>query len=167
LNESRCLYEELEEYLFSLIKLIKDKKYLIGEKFTLVDLTLAVYLRPLIIIPYFYEHPKLQILFRWQENLLKEHDREKELLYQKLIKQSRCKNPPVRRKIIRDKKSSRFMNFLGLESKNNKAAFNDQEPIWTWEMIYMPYYYFFKIRRNKLRQKYPSDLDIWQFFWVL
>jgi glutathione S-transferase len=157
LNESRGLYDELEEYLLSLAKLFSDKKYLIGDEFTLVDLTLAVYLRPLTIIPFFYENPKLQTLFQWQESLLKEHNREEELLYQKLIRESRNIKPPVRRKIVNSKLLSGFMNFIDSESTRSGIAFNDQEAIWTWKLIFAPYYYFFKLRKNKIRQKLSSS----------
>lgn len=157
LNESLNLYEELEQYLLVIADKLKDKKYLIGDTFTAVDLTLAVYLRPLVIIPFFREHPGLINLFHWQERLLRAHNRESKLLYETLLEKHQIKNPPIRRKLRNNVKKSKFFAKVDQQSRESVVAFNDQEPIWTWRMLLVPYYYFIKMRRNKLRQKLSSD----------
>src|SRR3990167_9348005 len=157
LNESLCLYEELENYLLKIAENLKIKKFLINDTFSAADLTLAVYLRPLNIIPFFKEHPNLSGLFEWQENLFREHNREGKLLYEKLIEQHRKTHSPVRRKIRDNLKQPEFLNRIQKEIKKNKIAFNDHESIWTWGFLKVPYYYFFKIKKNKVRQKYASE----------
>lgn len=59
----------------------------------------------------------------------------------------------MRRKIRRLNKSG-FLDYIDNQIKNNKTAFNDHNSIWTWGMLRVPYYYFVKIRSNKIRQKF-------------
>jgi glutathione S-transferase len=156
LNESLNLYEEVEQYLLPIAKKLNSQTYLVGDTFTAVDLTLAVYLRPFTIIPFFKEHSGLANLFHWQEQLLKEHNRETEMLYATLIEKHRANNLPVRRKIRRITNRSEFFSDLSQEYKKKDTAFNDHEPIWTWRMLLVPYYYFIKIRQNKMLQRLAS-----------
>ncbi|NNM59695.1 MAG: glutathione S-transferase [Legionellales bacterium] len=151
-NEEYDLYEEVESYLISLSKILENKKYLAGDKFSAVDLTLAVYLRPLRIVPFFYDNPQLKSLFSWQENLFREHNREDTLLYETLIVQNRQKKPPVRRKIRDNNSTSGYLNLLSKNQEGKKIAFNDQESVWTWKILLCPYYLFFKIKKRAISQ---------------
>lgn len=157
LNESLNLYEELEQFLLPIAEKLKSQEYLVDNTFTAADLTLAVYLRPLLIIPFFKENPDLISLFQWQEKLLREHNRELKLRYETLIEKRRITHYPIRRKIKKQIDHLGFLEKVGYECKKSVAAFNDQEPIWTWRMLLVPYYYFFKIRRNKSRQELASE----------
>jgi hypothetical protein len=87
---------------------------------------------------------------------LREHNREPKLLYETLIEKHRKQNFPVRRH-IRSTSETGFLKKIEQEIDKNKMAFNDHESIWTWRFWLVPYYYFFKIKRNKLRQKYASE----------
>lgn len=156
LNESLYLYEELEKYLLSITQRLKGKKFLVNDNFSAADITLAVYLRPLLIVPYFREHSCLTSLFEWQENILREHKRETKLLYQVLIEKHREHYFPIRRN-IRNSLQEGFFNKIEEEIDKSKIAYNDHEPIWTWRLWMIPYYYFFKIKKNKLRQKEASE----------
>ena len=156
LNEPLYLYEELEKYLLSITQKLKGKKFLVNDNFSAADISLAVYLRPLIIVPYFREHSGLASLFEWQENILREHKRETKLLYQVLIEKYRKHHFPIRRN-IRNSLQEGFFNKIEEEIDKSKIAYNDHEPIWTWRLWKIPYYYFFKIKKNKLRQKDASE----------
>lgn len=156
LNESLNLYEELEQFLLSISQKLMGQKYLVNNAFSALDLTLAVYLRPLRIIPFFKEHPKLAKLFEWQEQLFLDHDRESELLYENLIKEHRRKHLPYRRRVRST--HSNFLEKIYQESKIKKTAYNDQENVWTWRILLVPYYYFFKMRENKVRQRFSSRM---------
>ncbi len=157
LNEELNLYEELEIYLIEIAEKLKLNQFLINNTFSAVDLTLAVYLRPLIIVPFFRDHPELRELFLWQKNLLVEYKRDEKLLYEVLIEENRKKYHPVRRKIKKNIKLHGFLENVGMTIDKTLAAFNDHESIWTWGILKVPYYYFFKIRQNKLREKFPSE----------
>jgi glutathione S-transferase len=156
LNESTYLYEALEQYLLQIANNLKDS-FVMYEHFSAADITLAVYLRPLSIIPFFRENPQLKLLFDWQEKIMGEHHRDKQLLYQELMEQHRKVSFPVRRKIKSFFKKSEFLNYIDEELKKNTVAFNDHEPIWTWSSVWLPFYYLFKIKENKVRKKYATD----------
>lgn len=155
LNESLFLYEELESYLLNFVETLKTKPFLVGKQFTAADLTLAVHMRPLAIIPFFKENPDLAPLFEWRNNLIKEYQGEDKILYETLIEEHRKTHSPVRRK-IRSLEKLEFFDYVNEQIKNKKTAFNDHNPIWTWSVFLVPYYYYFKIRRNKIRQRLPS-----------
>lgn len=157
LNEQLNLYEELEQYLLSIAKKLEHQEYLVGDVFTAADLTLAVYLRPLKIIPFFNEHPHLKKLFQWQEKLLLLHNRDTKLLYETLIENHRKKRPPVRRKLKPILNQINFIEKMYKKTEETKKALNDQEKIWTWGIIRVPYHYFIKMKQNKIRQKLSSE----------
>jgi len=155
LNESRYLYEALENDLLILAEKRAHKKYWLNDRFSAVDMSLAVYLRPLLIVPFFREHPGLQGLFEWQQMLFREHHGDEKLLYEVLIENHRQRRAPVRRK-IRDPMPSAFMKTLAESVEKNNKAFNDHESVWTRRIWRVPYYYFFKISANKVRQREAS-----------
>ncbi len=156
LNESLYLYEELADYLLTILEKLKINKFLIGNTFSAADLTLAVYLRPLLIIPFFYEHPGLANLFEWRRKIMAEYKGEDKFLYEELLEKQRETQPPVRRKIREYQNQPGFLKKIESEIKNNPVAFNDHNKIWTWSILRVPYYYFVKIRVNKLRQQLAS-----------
>ena len=150
LNESLNLYEEVERYLLMLSSKLKNQPYLIHNQFSAADITLATLLRPLRIVPFFKDNTKLSALFQWQKNLFREHKREDKLLYETLMDEHRILNAPVRRKL----QAITPKGFLAKAAKNqHHAAYNDQEPIWTWQILLAPYHYFVTIKENKLRQR--------------
>ena len=156
LSESLFLYEELEMYLLSIAQKLQSNKFLFNNTFSAADISLAVYLRPLRIVPFFIDNPALAGLFEWQKNLLKEHNREEKLLYEILIEEHRKHHAPVRR-YIRNFSDKGFLHQIEQSINTIKTAYNDHHPLWTWRMWCVPYYYFFKIRRNKLRQQHASE----------
>jgi glutathione S-transferase len=155
LNESLYLYEDVENYLLTLVAKLKNQQYLINNQFSAADITLATLLRPLRIVPFFKDNQQLAPLFQWQKNLFREHQREEKLLYEELLEEHRILNAPVRRKL---KANVNVESFLAKTvDNNNHVAYNDQEPILTWRILLTPYHYFFTLKENKLRQREISN----------
>jgi glutathione S-transferase len=157
LNEKRHLYEELEIFLLKTIDKLQGQQYMFNNTFGAADLTLATCLRPLHIIPFFRENPKLAPLFEWQRQMLQAHHREPELLYETLIKKNREKQPPMRRGIQPDFKKSDFFAMIDQQNSETTTAFNDHELVWTWKALLTPFHYFFTIRKNKFRQRAATE----------
>jgi glutathione S-transferase len=153
-NESLQIYEEIENFLMRLTARLKDQQYLVNNTFSAADITLATLLRPLRIVPFFKDNQRLAPLFQWQKNLFREHKRADKLLYEKLIEEHRMSNVPVRRRLQPNAKPTGFL--AKAAKQQNQTAYNDQEPVWSWRILLAPYYYFFKLNENKLRQSETS-----------
>ncbi len=156
LNEDISLYEKLEAYLLPLSASLRNRQYLFDDLFSAADIGLACQLRPLRIVPFFFEHPGLVSLFRWQELLFQKHGLEARLPYETLIERERKKQPPVRR-YIRSYVTSSPSELSNLFPTNGSVqAANDHMPIWTADITKAPYWYINKIRRGKVRQSTAS-----------
>lgn len=147
--EAAGLYEALERYLLKLSATLGDRKFVVGQEFSVADLALAAQLRPLTIVPFFAEHPKLQALFDRHRNVLQRHSCEGAALYQDAVAAVRREKSPVRRTL------SQRTGPLPFEVKGRLAA-NDQRLIWTMGMWVMPFHYFFTLRQGKVRQTEAS-----------
>jgi len=143
-SEVLGLYEGLEEYLIDLAAELEKQTYVVNEIFSAADLTLAALLRPLTIIPFFSEHPKLQWLFERHQHVVKQWSDGCASTYQNAISLARKKSPPMRRKIIMHEASLPFM-------PHSNMADNDQRPVFTWSTLITPYHYLVGLRRNKVR----------------
>lgn len=150
-SESLGLYEALEEYLLNLARGFTHREFLVGNAFSAADLTLAAYLRPLTIVPFFAEHPGLGGLFDWHRRILSQWSGEGDSAYQLAIARARKRRSPVRRRVATRDAELPF-------APNEGFAHNDQRPIWTWGMLAMPFHYLFTLRRNKLRQAAADGL---------
>ncbi len=149
LSETLGLYEGLEEYLVELSARLEKKAYVVNDEFSAADLSLAAFLRPLTIIPFFYEHPKLQRLFERHRLVVNQWSDGGDSSYQAAIASARLKKPPMRRKIVSHKASLPF-------APHGNMAENDQNDIIAWSSLAVPYQYFVKLRRNKLRRAEAS-----------
>jgi glutathione S-transferase len=85
------VYEKLEQCLLFTARRLSARRYLVGERFTAADLTLAALLRPTAIVPYFREHPRLQSLYEWRAALLREQGREARAGYEAAVHEVRRK----------------------------------------------------------------------------
>jgi glutathione S-transferase len=148
-SEGRGLYEALERYLVELAEKLDAQPHVVGAALSAADLTLAAQLRPLTIVPFFAEHPKLGGLFARRRAVLAACGLEEVSLYEKAIAAVRSRRAPVRREI---------REWLGGLPFQPQAGFahNDQRRIWTWSMWLMPFHYFFTLRQGKHRQLQPS-----------
>lgn len=157
LSEDLGLYEKLEAYLLRLSLLVERRRFIIGRKFTAADIGLACQLRPLRIVPFFFEHPGLANLFRWQEAMFQNYGREKMLPYEIFVQNARTSRPPVRRYLHRHVRGARpFLTEL-FPTDGRAAAANDHMPIWSGNVLKIPYWYFRKIRQNKVRQTLATE----------
>lgn len=114
------------------------------------DLTLAAYMRPLTIVPFFSEHPELAPLFAHSKQVLARLGHDAPSAYQEAIQQARKRHPPVRR---RTRKGEGSMPFL----PKDEVAANDQRPVWCWGLIKTPFHYFVSIRRGRFRRAEATE----------
>ena len=149
-SESSHLYEALENYLLQLARRLEARTFVVGDAFSIADWALAAYLRPLTIVPFFYEHPQLQSLFTRQRAVFAEHSQKGSSAYQTAIAKARQSRLPVRRRI---RPSDAALPF----PESDSHAHNDQRPVWTWQTWLLPYRYLFPMRSGKVRQAVASQ----------
>jgi glutathione S-transferase len=75
-NREDRVFERLEQCLLFAAARLNGGPWLVGERFTAADLTLAALLRPVTAAPFFRDHPQLQRLFEWRDALTRHHRRE-------------------------------------------------------------------------------------------
>jgi len=157
LSEDLDLYEKLEDYLLQLTLSLEGRQFVIGDEFTAADIGLACQLRPLRIVPFYFEHPGLSSLFRWQEAMLERHGQEKMLPYEIFVQNARFSRPPVRRCLRTNAEAARpgLAELFPTDAQTPVA--NDHMPVWSSDVLKTPYWYFHRIRRNKVRQVNPSE----------
>lgn len=150
-SEQLGLYEALEQYLLQLADQLAGRRFVVGEQFSAADLALAAQLRPLTIVPFFAEHPGLKGLFARQFQVLTELNEQGEFPYQRAIAAVRQRRPACRR-YLRPAGAA-----LPFQVQQGRAA-NDQQPVWNWRLLAMPYHYWFTLRKNTVRQAQASAL---------
>lgn len=151
-SEALGLYEGLERYLVDLAAELETSTFVVGKSFSAADLTLAAELRPLTIVPFFAEHPRLQGLFDRHRRVVARWEGEGDSAYQRAIATARHRRPPVRRRRRALEASLPFAPCAGLSE-------NDQRPVWTWGIMATPLHYLSGLRRNKVRCA-RADLDV-------
>jgi len=148
-SESLGLYEGLEQYLIGLAEKLEGRAFVVGTAFSAADLSLAALIRPITVVPFFVEHPKLQGLFKRHREIVARWNGEGDFKYQIAIAKARQHKAPVRRK-LRDISVALPFNTDG------KIAANDQNDIWDWNMLAMPFHYLIGLRQRKVRQMFAS-----------
>jgi glutathione S-transferase len=88
-NQSDRVFENLEQCLLIIAQRLGSRRYLVGERFTAADLTLAALLRPVMLLPFFRKHSELQELFAWRRSLLEVHRREARNFYETALHEIR------------------------------------------------------------------------------
>jgi glutathione S-transferase len=144
-SESLGLYEALEAYLLQLAAQMEGKAFIVGDIFSAADIAFAAQIRPLTVVPFFAEHPRLQGLFERHRKTVAQCDGEGDFPYQTGIANARKRKPPVRRKL------RTLTTTLPFQS-NGDLSGNDQNHVWTWGMLTMPFHYFVSLRSRKVRQ---------------
>ena len=148
-SEVLGLYEALEQYLVALAEKLERQEFVIGSVFSAADLSLAALIRPITVVPFFAEHPKLQGLFKRHHEIVARWNGEGDFKYQIAITEARKRKAPVRRKL-------RDINVALPFKPSGRIAANDQNKIWTWGMVAMPYHYLISLRQRKVRQMLAS-----------
>ena len=82
-------FEQLEQCLLIAAERLSSRDYLVGDRFSAADLTLAALLRPIMVVPFFRDHPRLQRLFGWRATQLRNHRREPQLHYEAVLHDTR------------------------------------------------------------------------------
>lgn len=144
-SEELGLYEALESYLLALAASLEGRPFVVGDAFSVADLTLAALLRPLTIVPFFAEHAGLQGLFDRHRRVLTSEAGYVEFAYQGAILEARRRHAPVRRKLRQREDLVPFAPHEG-------SAANDQRRMWTWHIMAIPFHYAYTLRVNKVRQ---------------
>lgn len=144
-SESLGLYEALEEYLLRLAAQLEGRAFIVGATFSAADIAFAAQIRPLTVVPFFAEHPRLQGLFERHRKTVARCNGESHFLYQTGIANARKHKPPVRRRLRTLTASLPFRS-------NGDLSGNDQNHIWTWGLLTMPFHYFVSLRSRKVRQ---------------
>ena len=144
-SESLGLYEALEAYLLQLAAQLEGRAFIVGDMFSAADIAFAAQIRPLTVVPFFAEHPRLQGLFERHLQTIARCGGESHFLYQTGIANARKHKPPVRRR-LRTLTAS-----LPFQSHGDLSA-NDQNRVWTWGILAMPFHYFVSLRSRKVRQ---------------
>ena len=133
-NREDRVYESLESQLIPIAEQLEHTGFLVGQRFTAADLTLASLLRPLRIVPHFTHHPRLQTLFAWQERLFRSHDRDATFPYEELIRAQRQRSGSMRGRV------SWMRPDTGVASETDKqpalqVAQNDIHPVNGWMLL--------------------------------
>jgi glutathione S-transferase len=84
-NRADGVFEQLEQCLLFAAKRLSAAAYLVGDRFSAADLTLAALLRPVTIVPFFRDHPRLQRVFAWRAEQIQQHRREPQLVYESAL----------------------------------------------------------------------------------
>jgi glutathione S-transferase len=88
-NRADRVFEQLAQCLLTAAERLTSHAYLVGNQFTAADLTLAALMRPVVLVPYFRDHPRLQRLFEWRAQLLHEHNRTDRVGYESALQEVR------------------------------------------------------------------------------
>lgn len=88
-NRADGVFDQLEQCLLFAARRLSEARYLVGDRFSAADLTLAALLRPVTVVPYFRNHPRLQRLFEWRTEQLEAYGREARLGYESALHATR------------------------------------------------------------------------------
>jgi glutathione S-transferase len=140
-NRQDRVYEELERCLLIVARRMKNRSYLVGDRFTAADLTLASLLRPVRLVPFFRDHPALEALFEWQTRLFLEHGREPTSGYERSMENQRQRVGLARAVVPW---LGRSLAPAGTDEANIptlQVARNDQHPVSRWMLVIAPFTY--------------------------
>jgi glutathione S-transferase len=133
-NREDRVYESLQAQLMPIARKLERHDFLVGDRFTAADITLASLLRPLRIVPHFADHPQLQTLFRWQEQLFRDHGRDVAYPYEELIREQRLRRGIVRGK-VRWMRNADDLHADSTVAYGRLSAHNDIHPVNRWTLI--------------------------------
>jgi glutathione S-transferase len=140
-NRADRVFEQLEQCLLIAAQRVSSRDYLVGGRFTAADLTLAALLRPVLLVPYFCDHPSLRRLWEWRTTQVQAHHRESHVGYEAALHDVRRQRGW----------SLGAVSWLAGEDRKEcpptaeiptlPAASNDQQPVGRWPLIRGPLWY--------------------------
>jgi glutathione S-transferase len=155
-NRADKVFEQVEQCLLLAAERLSTRRYLVGERFTAADITLAALLRPVTLVPFFRQHPRLQQLFDWRAKQLEAHRRELQVGYEKALDEVRRRRgwalgAPGWRSSARESDQVALTDVPAVT-----AARNDQQRIGRWPMIRGPFWHLRLMLASGLgRTPYP------------
>jgi glutathione S-transferase len=155
-NRADQVFEQLEQCLLTAAERLSTHSFLVGEQFSAADLTLAALMRPIVLVPYFRDHPRLLRLFDWRMQQLREHRRTEHVDYESALHE------------IRTRRGWTFGAVPWLSGEASAptgvpalaAARNDQQTVGGWPMITGPFAYLrLKQTCGLGRTAYPEEVS--------
>lgn len=140
-NRTDRVFEQLEQCLLTAAQRLSSHAYLVGERFTAADLTLAALLRPTLLVPFFRDHPRLQRLFDWRATQLQRHRREPQIGYEAALHDVRRRRGWALGAVSWLRTSKRNDQSTLTEIPTVSVARNDQQPVGRWPVIKGPLRY--------------------------
>jgi glutathione S-transferase len=137
-NRADRVFEELEQSLLIAGRRISSRDFLIGDRFSAADLTLAALLRPVSLLPSLREHPQLQRLFEWRATQLKAHHRPLRLDYEVAVDDIRRRRGWSLGKPDWTPASGPSELDGGFEIPTLTVARNDQQAVGRWPLVTGP-----------------------------
>jgi glutathione S-transferase len=155
-NRRDRVYEELERCLLIAAERLSSRRYLVGDRFTAADLTLAALMRPTAAVPFIRNHPRLQGLFEWRATQLREHRREPMNGYESALHETRQHRGWALGAVPWVSASKRSEEGAATEIPTLTVARNDQQSIGRWPKTTGAYWYL-QLRRTcgLERTRYP------------
>jgi glutathione S-transferase len=134
-NRVDGVFEQIEQCLLLAAERLSARAYLVGDQFSAADITLAALLRPIGLVPFFRNHPRLQRLFEWRMTQLQAHRRESQTGYEVAMHETRRRRGWALGAVSWLTPSTRAD---GTEIPTLAAAVNDQQSIGRWPTIRGP-----------------------------
>jgi glutathione S-transferase len=135
------VFEQLEQCLLIAAERLSSQHYLVGERFTAADLTLAALLRPVLLLPFFRDHPRLGRLWDWRARQLQEHHQERQVGYESALHAVRQRRGWALGAVRWLSRGNRDDPQITTEIPNLPAARNDQQSVGRWPVIFGPLWY--------------------------
>jgi glutathione S-transferase len=140
-NRTDRVFEELEQCLLIAAGRLSSRRYLVGDRFTAADLTLATLLRPAVLVPFFRENPRLQRLFEWRATQLQEHRREPQVGYEAALHDTRRRRGWALGAVRWLPAENRDQRCISTEIPMVPVARNDQQSVGRWPLATGPFLY--------------------------
>jgi glutathione S-transferase len=140
-NRTDRVFEELEQCLLLVSDRLSSRRYLVGERFTAADLTLAALLRPTLLVPFFRDHPRLQKLFEWRRGQLQEHGRETQVSYESALHGIRRRRGWALGNVRWLDENAHERQPIPAEIPRAPVARNDQQSVGRWPLVSGPLWY--------------------------
>jgi glutathione S-transferase len=129
------VFEQLEQCLLIVAGRLSSRRYLVGDRFTAADMTLATLLRPAVLVPFFHENPRLQRLFEWRATQLQEHRREPQVGYEAALHDTRRRRGWALGAVRWLPAENRDQQRISMEIPMLPVARNDQQSVGRWPLV--------------------------------
>jgi glutathione S-transferase len=140
-NRTDRVFELLEQCLLIVAERLSSRRYLVGDRFTAADLTLATLLRPAVLVPFFYENPRLRRLFDWRATQLQEHRRQPRIGYEAALHDTRRRRGWALGAVRWLPAENHDQQRISTEIPMLPVARNDQQSVGRWPLVTGPLWY--------------------------